>query len=80
MAEDENDAVIVNSIIDLAHNMGMSVVAEGVEDARTYEMLSALHCDSVQGYYVSEPLGADDLVKWLKEAQWQEELARLETV
>src|SRR4051812_3006960 len=58
MAIDENDFVIVRSIIDLGHNLGLAVVAEGVEDQASIDHLGALGCDLVQGYYVSRPLPA----------------------
>lgn len=70
MCGDENDSAIVHSIIDLAHNMGLSVVAEGVEDVETYDMLADLHCESIQGFYISEPLTADELVNWMEETPW----------
>ena len=70
MVQDENDAVIVHSIIDLAHNIGIKVVAEGVEDKETYDMLKTLGCDAVQGFYISKPLSAVELVKWTKASQW----------
>ncbi len=60
------DAVIVHSIVDLAHNLSLSVVAEGVEDAETMEMLVGWGCDAAQGYYFSRPLPADELVQWLE--------------
>lgn len=68
--EDDNDAVIVRSTIDLAHNIGLKVVAEGVENQMVYNLLSGLHCDSAQGYYMSVPLSADELVKWLHESPY----------
>lgn len=71
MTVDENDTVIVRSTIDLAHNMGLKVVAEGVEDEATYLLLGRLHCDLVQGFYISPPLPAKDLVEWLKQSRWQ---------
>lgn len=67
MTIDENDQVIVRSTIDLAHNMGLKVVAEGVEDEATYNLLKRLHCDSIQGFYISVPLPAVELVSWLKQ-------------
>jgi len=65
MVEDENDAVIVRSTIDLGHNLGLDVVAEGVEDQASLEMLRTMNCDICQGYYLSRPLGFDDLLQWL---------------
>ena len=61
MTEDENDAVIVRSTIDLARNLGLRVVAEGVETAEIMDVLAGLRCDVAQGYYISRPLPADEL-------------------
>jgi diguanylate cyclase (GGDEF)-like protein/PAS domain S-box-containing protein len=66
MATVDEDAVIVRSIIDLAHNLGMKVVAEGVEDAVTMDLLIAYGCDEVQGYYFSRPLPAEDIARWFE--------------
>ena len=65
MAEDENDAVIVRSTIDLARNLGLDVVAEGVETEAIMQDLAALSCDVAQGFFVSRPLPADRLEDWL---------------
>jgi len=48
--------------------MGLAVVAEGVEDETTLERLRALGCDMVQGYYLSRPLKAEDIVAWMRTA------------
>ena len=61
MADDENDAVIVRSTIDLAHNLGLRVVAEGVETAEILGTLRELRCDVAQGYHISRPLPAGEL-------------------
>lgn len=61
MARDADDAVIVRSTIDLAHNLGLTVVAEGVEDRVTWARLADLKCDAAQGYYLSPPVPAEDL-------------------
>jgi diguanylate cyclase (GGDEF)-like protein len=63
MLTDDNDAVIVRSTIDLAHNLGLRVVAEGVEDYETWMQLADLGCDMAQGYYVSRPVPAGQLAK-----------------
>ena len=68
MDEDEDDAVIVRSTIELAHNMGLKVVAEGVETERTLQLLQHYRCDSVQGYLISRPMAAADATGWLIEA------------
>ncbi|HET9045982.1 MAG TPA: EAL domain-containing protein, partial [Casimicrobiaceae bacterium] len=70
MARDASDAVIVRSTIDLAHNMGLDVVAEGVEDETTLERLRALGCDMVQGYFLCRPLVAADVAEWLQASPW----------
>jgi len=67
MIDNENDAVIVRSTIDLAHNLGLKVVAEGVETQEIYELLQILDCDMAQGYYMSKPVSADGILKILKE-------------
>jgi len=59
LLRDERDAAIVQSIIELGHNLGLSVVAEGVEDASLFERLVTLECDHAQGYHISRPLPVD---------------------
>jgi diguanylate cyclase (GGDEF)-like protein len=75
MALDENDAAIVRSTIGLAHDLGLTVVAEGVEDQAAWDMLSGLGCDIAQGYFVSRPMPAADLARWLN--TWNPRLARV---
>ena len=55
MMDDEDDAIIVKSTIDLGHNLGLEVVAEGIEDEETSKMLQILRCNHGQGYYYSHP-------------------------
>jgi diguanylate cyclase (GGDEF)-like protein len=64
LVTDSSDAVIVRSTIELAHNLGLRTVAEGVEDAATLEHLADLGCDLVQGYHLSRPLMPDALERW----------------
>jgi predicted signal transduction protein with EAL and GGDEF domain len=66
MLTDENSAVIVRSTIDLAHGLGLQVVAEGVEDRDTGEALEALGCDRLQGFYIAQPMGVEALRAWLE--------------
>lgn len=66
MVNDENDAIIVKAIIELAHNLGFDVIAEGVENNETLELLMAQGCDGAQGYYFSRPLAGDDFLSWVK--------------
>ena len=61
------DQKIVSSTIFLAHSLGLKVVAEGVENSASYELLTQMDCDSVQGYLISKPRDANDLVAWLGE-------------
>jgi EAL domain-containing protein (putative c-di-GMP-specific phosphodiesterase class I) len=65
MDKDEDDATIVRSTIDLGRNLGLDVVAEGVETEETWRLLTALGCTSAQGYYLSRPIPGDDLLAWL---------------
>ncbi len=69
MARDDNDLTIVRSTIDLSHNLGLEVVAEGVEDTETLWALTGLGCDRVQGYLVSPPMPAGEVVSWVAARQ-----------
>ncbi len=66
MAHDEDDAVIVRSTIDLGRNLGLEVVAEGVETVEAWERLKALGCTIAQGYYLSPPVAPEQLRDWLR--------------
>jgi EAL domain-containing protein (putative c-di-GMP-specific phosphodiesterase class I) len=66
MIEDENDAVIVRSTIDLGRNLGLEIVAEGVESQAEWDALTELGCDYAQGYYVSPAVSAGELMQWLR--------------
>ncbi|MFZ5759397.1 MAG: putative bifunctional diguanylate cyclase/phosphodiesterase [Thermodesulfobacteriota bacterium] len=66
MMNNENDAAIVRATIDLAHNLGLQVVAEGVESREIADRLRDLGCDLLQGYYFSKPIAATELTEWLK--------------
>jgi diguanylate cyclase (GGDEF)-like protein len=67
MAEDGDDAFIVRSTIDLGRNLGLEVVAEGVETEAVWDQLALLGCDIAQGYYLSRPVPAAELTQWLAE-------------
>ncbi len=67
MEGNANDATIVRSTIDLAHNLGLSVVAEGVENAAVLELLRTLACDEAQGYHISRPLPVNGFLAWLEQ-------------
>lgn len=68
LASVSSDAVIVRSTIDLAHNLGLRVVADGVEDEVTLDMLIDAGCDSAQGYLFSRALDAGELTRWFTES------------
>jgi diguanylate cyclase (GGDEF)-like protein len=73
MELDANDTVIVRSTIALGHNLGMKVVAEGVENVEIWNLLTILGCDASQGYYMSRPLTAPALDEWLATSAWAKE-------
>jgi len=68
VASDLSDRAIVRSTIELGHNLGLRVVAEGVEDQACWEQLASLGCDFAQGYHMSRPLPLLDLEEWLMES------------
>ncbi len=65
MLEDESDLIIVRSTINLGHDLGLRVIAEGVEDEATLRRLARLGCDLAQGYYMSKPLPPDAFEEWM---------------
>jgi diguanylate cyclase (GGDEF)-like protein len=65
MSTNRSDEMIVTSTIELAHNLGLQIVAEGVEDRATWDHLNLLGCDSVQGYYLAKPMPAGKVAEWL---------------
>ncbi|VAW74131.1 diguanylate cyclase/phosphodiesterase (GGDEF & EAL domains) with PAS/PAC sensor(s) [hydrothermal vent metagenome] len=73
MDSDENDAVIVRATIDLAHNLGLKVVAEGVESTDVWDLLEMLGCDTAQGYFIRKPQSPRDLADWISSREWVQE-------
>ena len=67
MLNDPNDLIIVRSTIELAHNLGMTVIAEGVENTAILDDLRSMRCDIAQGYYISKPVPKDKLLQWYKD-------------
>ncbi len=65
------DTAIVRSTADLAHNLGLSVVAEGVEDQWTLDLLGSFGCDQAQGYHIARPMTCTDLVRWMGASPWK---------
>jgi diguanylate cyclase (GGDEF)-like protein len=76
MHNDENDAVIVRSTIDLAHNLGRQVVAEGIETKEAWDLLCVLGCDGAQGFHISRPLPSEEFGQWLKASPWSQAAPR----
>ena len=69
MVENRTNATIVRSTIDLAHNLGLKVVAEGVETPEVWALLQELNCDTIQGYLISKPLPTAAFEDWLAHFQ-----------
>ena len=69
MASDDSDAVIVKSTIDLARNLRLRTVAEGVEDLAAWDVLAGMGCEVAQGFYLSRPVPAAELTRWLRTHQ-----------
>ncbi|MDH5219416.1 MAG: EAL domain-containing protein, partial [Gammaproteobacteria bacterium] len=70
MLQNDNDSVIVRATIDMAHDLGLKVTAEGVEDHETWDKLVEFGCDNAQGFYMGKPQKAEDLNRWFSESQW----------
>jgi diguanylate cyclase (GGDEF)-like protein len=66
MTSDDSDSVIVHSTIDLGHNLGLQVTAEGVEDGQTWQLLAAAGCDQAQGFYLRASGTGAQLTRWLR--------------
>lgn len=67
MTAGSSEGIIVSSTIDLAHNLGLRAIAEGVEDPDQVSVLQDLGCDAVQGYAISKPMASEDATRWLWE-------------
>jgi EAL domain-containing protein (putative c-di-GMP-specific phosphodiesterase class I) len=72
MSEQADDAVIVRSTVDLGRNLGLDVVAEGVESLELWNRLRDLGCKIAQGYYLSRPLPSDQLLEWIQSRRQDE--------
>jgi diguanylate cyclase (GGDEF)-like protein/PAS domain S-box-containing protein len=70
MSESDADAAIVRTMVDLAHNLGKQVCAEGVEDEATWLRLSEMGCDLAQGFWICRPLPAPQFMRWLIDTCW----------
>jgi len=69
VADDANDATIVESLVNVGHGLGKKVVAEGVETAEQLSFLENIGCDAAQGFFIKHPMAASDIPHWLK--RWQ---------
>jgi len=65
MTDNEHDATIVHAVVDLAHNLGLRVVAEGAEDMAVWERLRLAGCDEVQGFVLAQPMPSAQATDWL---------------
>jgi diguanylate cyclase (GGDEF)-like protein len=70
LATNKEDEILVRSTIDLGHNLGLKVTAEGVEDEKSFEILRKLGCDLAQGYFFSKAVPADELIDFLKSSPY----------
>ncbi|MDE3076960.1 MAG: EAL domain-containing protein, partial [Chloroflexota bacterium] len=70
MTVDDSDKAIVRSTIDLGHNLGLKVVAEGVETEEAWDRLGELGCDVGQGYHLGHPMPANEFERWIEESDW----------
>ncbi len=69
LLDDDRDEAVARSVVSLGHDLGLTVVAEGVETAEVRQRLLELGCDEVQGYLLGRPMPADDVQQWLVEQQ-----------
>jgi len=72
MLKNEQDAIIVSSTVNLAHNLGLEVVAEGVECREILESLRAIGCDQAQGYFIGRPMDRESVSRWIATEKWRE--------
>jgi diguanylate cyclase (GGDEF)-like protein len=75
MLDDPRDKSIVKAAIDLAHNLDLHVVAEGIEQQGMQDSLTDMGCDFGQGYHIARPMPEDALMKWLSESHWVKRIA-----
>ncbi|MFC1748255.1 EAL domain-containing protein [Pseudomonadota bacterium] len=69
MVDDAEARAIVKTCIMLGHELNMRIVAEGVENQQTWDLLSKLGCDVAQGYFIAKPMPEDELIKWIKKRE-----------
>lgn len=71
MLTNNKDAMIVRSVIELGHNLGLTVVAEGIETQELLAELTGLNCDEIQGYFICKPKASEQLGAWFSTCEWQ---------
>jgi EAL domain-containing protein (putative c-di-GMP-specific phosphodiesterase class I) len=69
MTDNQHDATIVQAVVDLAHNLGLRVVAEGAEDMAVWERLRVAGCDEAQGFVLAQPMPPERATDWLMRRQ-----------
>ena len=70
MSIDADDRVIVNTTLQMSHNLGLMVVAEGIEDHETLTSLKEMGCDLAQGYFICRPIARNKLLDWFDESNY----------
>jgi EAL domain-containing protein (putative c-di-GMP-specific phosphodiesterase class I) len=76
LAKNQEDFVIVRSVIELGHNLGLKVVAEGIENQESLDILDHLGCDFAQGYWISRPMPSNEFSAWLEQTLWHSSMAK----
>jgi EAL domain-containing protein (putative c-di-GMP-specific phosphodiesterase class I) len=76
MLKSDDDRTIVRAMVELGHNVGLLVTAEGVEDRPTFLALRELGCDEIQGYWVAKPMAGREVAPWMRRsAEWLSSLS-----
>ena len=70
LASNKEDEILVRSTIDLGHNLGLKVTAEGIENEESLNILHKYGCDTGHGYFISKPVSADEIVAFYKDSRW----------
>jgi diguanylate cyclase (GGDEF)-like protein len=70
LSSDQGDLAIVRAVIDLGHRLNLRVVAEGVEDAKTWDLLESSGCDLAQGFHMARPMSGEDLIRWISGSRY----------
>lgn len=71
MAKNSGDATIVRTTINMCHDLGFVIVAEGVENQETLDMLATMNCDIIQGYHIARPMNVSNVVSWMINTDWK---------